>query len=93
MGALVLVPAAYVAAWMTAASWIVFVAAAAAIVPLARWIRHATEHLAARAGSAIGGLLNVTFGNIAEPDPGAVRSRRGTRYRRQGTRRAARMPR
>lgn len=66
IGALLLIPAAYVAAWMTAAPWIVFAAAAAAIVPLAQWIRHATEHLAARAGSAIGGLLNVTFGNIAE---------------------------
>jgi Ca2+:H+ antiporter len=35
-------------------------------VPLAEWIRRATEHLASRAGSAIGGLLNVTFGNTAE---------------------------
>jgi Ca2+:H+ antiporter len=66
IAALLLVPAAYVADWFEATSWIVFVAAAAAIVPLAQWIRHATEHLAARAGSAIGGLLNVTFGNIAE---------------------------
>jgi Ca2+:H+ antiporter len=46
-------------------SW-VFLAAAGAIVPLADWIRRATEHVAAAAGSAIGGLLNVTFGNAAE---------------------------
>ncbi len=45
--------------------WI-FICAVLAIVPLAEWIRRATEQLAQRAGSAIGGLLNVTFGNTAE---------------------------
>ena len=45
--------------------WI-FLTALAALVPLAEWIRRATEHLAERAGSAIGGLVNVTFGNSAE---------------------------
>jgi Ca2+:H+ antiporter len=40
--------------------------AAAAIAVLADWLRRATEQLAERAGSAIGGLLNVTFGNTAE---------------------------
>ncbi len=44
----------------------VFAAAALAIVPLAEWIRRATEQIARIAGSAIGGLLNVTFGNVAE---------------------------
>ena len=44
----------------------VFVSAVLAIVPLAEWIRRATEQLAARATPAIGGLLNVTFGNTAE---------------------------
>lgn len=43
-----------------------FLTAVVAIVPLAEWIRRATENLAQRAGSAIGGLLNVTFGNTAE---------------------------
>ncbi len=43
-----------------------FVAAVAAIIPLAEWIRRATEQLAERAGPAIGGLLNVSFGNTAE---------------------------
>ena len=43
-----------------------FVAAIAAIVPLAEWIRRATDQLARSLGSAIGGLLNVTFGNVAE---------------------------
>lgn len=44
----------------------VFLLAGLAIIPLADWIRRATEQLAASAGSAIGGLLNVTFGNAAE---------------------------
>jgi Ca2+:H+ antiporter len=44
----------------------VFATAVLAIVPLAEWIRKSTEQLAERLGSAIGGLLNVTFGNMAE---------------------------
>jgi Ca2+:H+ antiporter len=43
-----------------------FVAAIVGIVPLAEWIRRATDELAKTLGSAIGGLLNVTFGNVAE---------------------------
>jgi len=43
-----------------------FAAAMAGIVPLAEWIRRATDELAHSLGSAIGGLLNVTFGNVAE---------------------------
>lgn len=45
---------------------IVFVTAMLAIVPLAEWVRRGTEHVAARSGSAIGGLLNVSFGNAPE---------------------------
>src|SRR6185503_3661160 len=45
---------------------LIFVAAIIGIVPLAEWIRRATEQLAESVGSAIGGLLNVTFGNAAE---------------------------
>jgi Ca2+:H+ antiporter len=45
---------------------LVFVTAMLGIVPLAEWIRRATEHLAATVGSAIGGLLNVSFGNAPE---------------------------
>lgn len=33
---------------------------------LANWTRRATEQIADRAGGAIGGLLNVSFGSIAE---------------------------
>ena len=33
---------------------------------LAAWIRRATEHVASRVGTAIGGLLNISFGSVAE---------------------------
>src|SRR5690348_2359772 len=45
---------------------LVFLSALLAIVPLAEWVRRATEQVAARAGSAIGGLMNVSFGNAPE---------------------------
>ena len=44
----------------------VFGGAAIAIAGLAEWVRRSTEQLAERAGPEIGGLLNVTFGNVAE---------------------------
>ena len=43
-----------------------FVVSALALLPLAGWMGRATEELALRAGSTIGGLLNATFGNAAE---------------------------
>jgi len=52
--------------FVDAAPLVQFVAAVAAIFPLAEWIRRATDELARTLGSAIGGLLNVTFGNVAE---------------------------
>lgn len=45
---------------------LVFLSGAAAIAVLADWVRRATEHVAARAGQAVGGLLNVSFGSLAE---------------------------
>lgn len=47
------------------AHW-VFVTGILAIVPLAEGLRRGTEQVAHRAGSAVGGLLNVTLGNLAE---------------------------
>ena len=44
----------------------VFFSATLAIIPLADWLRQATEQIAERVGQTIGGLLNVTFGNLAE---------------------------
>ena len=46
-------------------TWI-FICACLAILPLAGWLGHATEHLARRTGEGVGGLLNATFGNAAE---------------------------
>ena len=43
-----------------------FIVACIAIIPLAGWMGHATEHLAERLGQGVGGLLNATFGNAAE---------------------------
>ena len=45
---------------------LVFVLGALAIASLANLIREATEQLASRVGTAIGGLLNVTLGSVAE---------------------------
>lgn len=64
---LILVPVSlFLAYGMHAPPAVVFGAAVLAIAPLAEWIRRATEQLALRSGSAVGGLLNVTFGNMAE---------------------------
>jgi Ca2+:H+ antiporter len=63
---LLLVPASVALAHAGAPPAWLFLSAAAAIVPLADWIRRGTEQMAARAGPAIGGLLNVTLGNAAE---------------------------
>jgi Ca2+:H+ antiporter len=44
----------------------VFATSALGTVPTAALMSEATEHLAARAGPGIGGLVNVTFGNAPE---------------------------
>lgn len=64
---LLLVPISLVLEYVVHAppAW-VFMTSMLAVVPLAEWIRRATEHLAHRTGPGIGGLLNVTFGNMAE---------------------------
>jgi Ca2+:H+ antiporter len=54
----------YIQAWRN--DTLLFIVAALAIVPLAGWMGRATEQLAARSGSGIGGFLNATFGNAAE---------------------------
>lgn len=63
---LLLVPVSIALHYAHAPQLWIFFASAGAIVPLAEWIRRSTEQLAARVGSAIGGLVNVTFGNAAE---------------------------
>lgn len=54
----------YVSAWKN--ETLLFIIAGLAIIPLAGWMGRATEHLGARAGDGVGGLLNATFGNAAE---------------------------
>jgi Ca2+:H+ antiporter len=46
-------------------TWI-FVLSGVGIIPLAGWMGRATEQLADRTGEGVGGLLNATFGNLAE---------------------------
>ncbi|HYK41085.1 MAG TPA: calcium/proton exchanger, partial [Thermoanaerobaculia bacterium] len=63
---LVGIPAAWLVRSRGGSDALVFAASALALVPLALWIKVGTEHLASRLGSALGGLLNATFGNAAE---------------------------
>jgi len=63
---LVLVPAALALEYLHAPPAVVFLAAAAAIVPLAHLMGLATEELAVRTGPTFGGLMNATLGNAAE---------------------------
>jgi Ca2+:H+ antiporter len=59
-------PAAVVSRLAGWPDWVTFFAAAVSLLPLAGFIGLSTEHLAARLGSSVGGLLNATFGNAAE---------------------------
>ena len=63
---LLFIPAAILAEHLHLGAVWIFVFAALAIFPLAGLMGEATEALAARAGSTVGGLLNATFGNAAE---------------------------
>jgi Ca2+:H+ antiporter len=63
---LVFVPIAAILEATGAGAPAVFLASAAAIIPLAELMGSATERLASRVGEGIGGILNATFGNAAE---------------------------
>ena len=63
---LVFVALAPLAHWLHWGGIATFAFAALAIIPLAGLMGEATEHLAARLGAGVGGLLNATFGNAAE---------------------------
>ena len=52
--------------WFHASPVWIFVSGAIAIFPLADGIRRATDSLANRSGPAIGGLVSISFGSIAE---------------------------
>jgi len=63
---LLAVPASIALRYFHASPVLVFVTACLAVLPLAGLMGEATEHIAARTGPTIGGLLNATFGNAAE---------------------------
>jgi Ca2+:H+ antiporter len=63
---LVLAPVVIALAYGGAGDVLVFVVAAAALIPLAWLIGEATEHAAHHTGPGVGGFLNATFGNAPE---------------------------
>jgi Ca2+:H+ antiporter len=64
---LVFVPGVFVAQSLEPeAHTLLFVLSVLAIVPLATLLSHATESVAAKTGDTVGGLLNVTLGNLTE---------------------------
>ena len=66
-GSLVLAPVALAARFVFHADdTVLFVLAAAALVPLAWLIGEATEHAADHTGAGMGGFLNASFGNAPE---------------------------
>lgn len=65
-GLLLLVPVSLALEHFGAGPVAVFLTGAAAVAILADWVRRGTEQLASHAGPAIGSLLNVSFGSVAE---------------------------
>ena len=63
---LLFIPIAFIVKFLHLSEIWLFVTSAAAIIPLAKILGAATEELALRVGSGIGGLLNATFGNAVE---------------------------
>ena len=63
---LIFIPVAIVLELRHAPKIWIFAMSAIAIVPLAGLMGKSTEHLAAKMGEGVGGLLNATFGNAAE---------------------------
>lgn len=63
---LLLVPASIALNMSGSGPLLLFIVACLGVLPLASYMGEATEHLAARSGPTLGGLLNATFGNAAE---------------------------
>ncbi len=63
---LLLIPVSAGLAWAHVAPGWIFLAGIGAIIPLADTMRKATEEIAKLTGSGLGGLITVTFGNMAE---------------------------
>lgn len=63
----VFVPVVLALHWLHAGSpELMFVLSTLAIIPLAAFLTHSTEGIAAKTGDTIGGLLNATLGNLTE---------------------------
>lgn len=61
------IPLVLILEWTHSASHsVMFVLSLIAIIPLAAFLSHATEGIAAKTGDTIGGLLNATLGNLTE---------------------------
>src|SRR4051812_26788228 len=77
----VAIPLAYLVHWVgRGKSWepvTTFLLAAIGVIPLARLMGEATEHLSERTGPTWGGLLNATFGNAAELIIGVIALSKG----------------
>lgn len=63
---LLFIPVAFYLEFTHASGTLIFITSALAILPLAGIMGRATEELAVKAGSTVGGLLNATFGNATE---------------------------
>lgn len=63
---LVFIPITIAAKFLGASDTVIFILAAAAIIPLSGLLGAATEEVAGYTGPTIGGLLNATLGNFAE---------------------------
>ena len=66
LGMLLFIPVTVAAQFIGVSPMIVFILAALAIIPLAKYIGEGTEELAGRTNAAFGGFLNATFGNATE---------------------------
>jgi len=63
---LIFAPISFILEQTHANATLLFIVAIISLIPLAKLIGDATEHLASHYGPTVGSLLNVTFGNAAE---------------------------
>ena len=74
---LICLPFAFISSALGWSSTVVFALNFFSLMPLASLLSFATEELSTRVGQGVGGLLNVTFGNITELIVGIVALRDG----------------
>ena len=74
---LLIVPAAIVTWWLDSGPVVVFAVSGVGLIPLAVLLGKATDALAVKLGSGLGGFLNATFGNAAELILSSLALRRG----------------